>query len=180
MQFWEMSFYSDVQKSIRAVYLSNEEFAAEQDKQNNLSNHSDDSSTSSTASTGILEGITDSLNDSRNNKSPEFVDQVNEKNGLGELGLPNNISGKRQRPDKLSLFSVKDVVFDQCKEAKASNQFNDSNGNLLPKFTLNLYSRPNEKTALEICGEQMERVAALTEEHKENFIRNEQGIFIIF
>ena len=32
MQFWEMAFYSDVQRNIRPVYLSNEEFAAEQEK----------------------------------------------------------------------------------------------------------------------------------------------------
>ena len=33
MQFWEMSFYADVQRSLRPVYLSNEEFAAEQEKE---------------------------------------------------------------------------------------------------------------------------------------------------
>lgn len=32
MKFWEMAFYSDVQRNIRPVYLSNEEFAAEQEK----------------------------------------------------------------------------------------------------------------------------------------------------
>ncbi|RNA14037.1 myotubularin-related 13 isoform X5, partial [Brachionus plicatilis] len=30
MSFWQMAFYTDVQRSIRPVYLSNEEFAAEQ------------------------------------------------------------------------------------------------------------------------------------------------------
>lgn len=41
---------------------------------------------------------------------------------------------------------------------------------------LNLYSRPLEKTALEICGEQMEKSGLLTDEQRESFIRNEQGI----
>lgn len=55
MQFWEMSFFSDVQRSIRAVYLSNEEFAAEQEKENHIS-YSDNSSTRSSSN---LDGITD-------------------------------------------------------------------------------------------------------------------------
>ncbi|CAF0740382.1 unnamed protein product [Brachionus calyciflorus] len=84
MLFWEMAFYTDVQRSIRPVYLSNEEFAAEQDHQ--------------------LQ--------------------------------PNENAAQ-------------------------------SNG---------LYFRPNQKTALEICGEQMEKSIQLTDEQKENFIRNEQGI----
>lgn len=41
---------------------------------------------------------------------------------------------------------------------------------------LNLYARPPEKTALEICGEQMEKAGQLSDEQRENFVRNEQGI----
>ena len=33
---------------------------------------------------------------------------------------------------------------------------------ILPEINLNLHSRPAEKTALEICGEQMEKCAELT------------------
>lgn len=40
----------------------------------------------------------------------------------------------------------------------------------------NLYARPAEKTALEICGEQMETFLQQTDEHREAYIRNEQGI----
>ena len=43
-------------------------------------------------------------------------------------------------------------------------------------INLNLYSRPLEKTALEICGEQMEKAGQVSEEQREGFIRNEQGI----
>ncbi len=167
MQFWEMSFYSDVQRSIRAVYLSNEEFAAEQDKENNLlSNHSDNCSTSSAASTGNLEGMTDGLIEAGN-----LVDEVQGKGSV--VGCDVSEGGvKRQRPDKLNLFAESS----EKKEARVSSGFGDSKTSLLPKLSLNLYSRPSEKTALEICGEQMERVACLTAEQRENFIRNEQGI----
>ncbi len=169
MQFWEMSFYSDVQRSIRAVYLSNEEFAAEQDKENNLlSNHSDNCSMSSTASTGNLEGMTDALIEAGN-----LVDEVQGKESVVDCDEVACKSGgiKRQRPDKLNLFAACEK-----KEARTSSGFGDSKTSLLPKLSLNLYSRPTEKTALEICGEQMERVACLTAEQRENFIRNEQGI----
>lgn len=40
MQFWEMAFYTDVQRSLRPVYLSNEEFAAEQQRQQQSSTSS--------------------------------------------------------------------------------------------------------------------------------------------
>ena len=102
MQFWEMAFYTDVQKSIRPVYLSNEEFDAEQAKDNDLP-------------------VNITINDTRHQDSPS--------KNMGILTL-----------------------------------------------NLNLHSRPAEKTALEICGEQMEKFGLLTDEQKENFIRNEQGI----
>lgn len=34
IHFWEMAFYSDVQRSLRPVYLTNEEFHAEQEREN--------------------------------------------------------------------------------------------------------------------------------------------------
>ena len=105
MQFWEMAFYTDVQKSIRPVYLTNEEFDAEQAKD------SDDVKSNSSEAT----------------KQKQLASPL--KSTLGILTL-----------------------------------------------NLNLHSRPAEKTALEICGEQMEKFTFFTDEQKENFIRNEQGI----
>lgn len=98
MLFWEMAFYTDVQRSIRPVYLSNEEFAAEQEKEQ---------------TTVIL---------NQQNNTTTITTTATTENGL------------------------------------------------------NLYSRPTEKTALEICGEQMEKYTLLNEEQRESFIRNEQGI----
>ncbi len=104
IQFWEMAFYTDVQKSLRPVYLTNEEFFAEQERENNsITNYS----TTTTPTT-----VSDCTN-----SNPK-----------------------------------------------------------IPELNLNLYQRPVEKTALEICGEQMERSSQMTDEQKESFIINEQGI----
>ena len=81
---------------------------------------------------------------------------------------------KHQRPDNLNLFSTKEPNASKVKLRKS--QSTDQKMSLLPKLSLNLYSRPAEKTALEICGEQMEKVNCLTCDQRENFIRNEQGI----
>lgn len=168
MQFWEMSFYSDVQRSIRPVYLSNEEFAAEQEKEN-FTSHSDNSSSGSSSCNGSsnLEGITDSIG----TNALEFQAKESKfKSPLAELldevdGKVSDIS-KPLRPDNLNIFDS-----DKQKIRKSVNK-----AVTLPEFGLNFYSRPAEKTALEICGEQMERVAHLTSDQRENYIRNEQGI----
>jgi hypothetical protein len=101
-----MAFYTDVQKSIRPVYLSNEEFDAEQQSlvtQTSLTSPADASQASGDSTT-----------------------------------------------------------------VKLSAQLNS--------LQLNLYSRPAEKTALEICGEEMEKMESYGAEQKDNFIRIEQGI----
>jgi hypothetical protein len=107
MQFWEMAFYTDVQKSIRPVYLTNEEFDAEQAKEN------------------------------------------------------DNVTTKLLNVDK---------------QQEAVNSDSPSKTIGILTLNLNLHSRPAEKTALEICGEQMEKFMFHNDEQKENFIRNEQGI----
>jgi hypothetical protein len=152
MQFWEMAFYSDVQRSIRPVYLSNEEFAAEQEKENCPSNSSGkNSSHGSMADLDAAEKNIEKLN--LNNSSPldELYDEVESK-------ITN--SNIKKRPDILNL--------------KKSSK--DETKLYLPELSLNLYLRPAEKTALEICGEQMEKYSYLTAEQRDNFIRNEQGI----
>lgn len=106
MLFWEMAFYTDVQRSIRPVYLSNEEFAAEQEKDQTV---------------------------------------INNNTAAAALGEIEVYGDQTQAPVNTST-------------------------------SLNLYSRPSEKTALEICGEQMEKYAMLNEEQRQGFIRNEQGI----
>ena len=98
VHFWEMAFYADVQRSLRPVYLTNEEFAAEQ---------------------------------------------------------------QQQQQQQQSLEEAENAT------AAAS---------LLVTAKTSLYARPLEKTALEICGEQMERSAQLSEEQREAYVRNEQGI----
>lgn len=51
MQFWEMAFYTDVQRSLRPVYLSNEEFAAEQLQQQQHQTNGGGLTTTTTATT---------------------------------------------------------------------------------------------------------------------------------
>ena len=114
MSFWEMAFFNDVQRSLRPVYLTNEEFAAEQEKENTTIY----SSSSSTAS--------------------------------------NEITDNQKRPNSLSIT--------KCFT------------NNMPALNLNLYTRPAEKTALEICGEQMENNSHLTQDQLDCYIQNEQGI----
>ena len=207
MQFWEMSFYSDVQRSIRPVYLSNEEFAAEQEKENSSSHSDNSSSGSSSCNNNDLDGIescasngveydsgggggTDKLKfnyEKLNLKSPlaDLHDEAEAKLATSDFIRPAAFAGTRQqRPDNLNLLSVAKHKIENnenkssrhllLKKAQA-NQLAEQKS-LLPELNLNLYSRPAEKTALEICGEQMERVAHLTAEQRENFIRNEQGI----
>jgi hypothetical protein len=115
MSFWEMAFFNDVQRSLRPVYLTNEEFAAEQEKENTTTSSISSSTTSN-----------------------ENIDN-------------------QKRPNSLSLA--------KC--------FTSSN---MPELNLNLYTRPTEKTALEICGEQMENSSHMTQEQLDSYIQNEQGI----
>jgi hypothetical protein len=73
---------------------------------------------------------------------------------------------KNKRPTKLDLSGVDKIT-------TSSEEKEMSGGNC---HELNLYARPPEKTALEICGEQMEKAGQLNDEQRENFVRNEQGI----
>lgn len=138
MQFWEMAFFTDVQRSLRPVYLSNEEFAAEQEKENVFANTNSSSSSSS------------------NNNDIDAIDVIGPSSEMSDE-LENS-----KRPDNLNLLGVNGE--------KKTEKF------ALNELSLNLYSRPAEKTALEICGEQMEKIASVTDEQRENYIRNEQGI----
>ena len=163
MQFWEMAFYSDVQRSIRPVYLSNEEFAAEQEKENCSGKNS------SRDSLNDLEAVNTSVKEQIETKFEKI-------NGSQLDDLYNEVeavkSGKKQqRPDNLNLnFNNQQKVNDKLKDETNQSKI------YLPELNLNLYLRPAEKTALEICGEQMEKYSYLTNESRENFIRNEQGI----
>jgi hypothetical protein len=107
-----MAFYTDVQKSIRPVYLSNEEFDAEQQL---------------LANTTAIQ--------------------------LNQTGIPV--------VDGLATIHANDAT-------TAAVRMNN--------LQLNLYSRPAEKTALEICGEEIEKMDIYSQEQKDNYIRIEQGI----
>lgn len=167
MPFWEMSFYADVQRSIRPVYLSNEEFAAEQEKDNvsHRAAHNKDNKDN-----GQLDGQ-DSQDDSSSSSASS-----------GSLG--DTLSGharseqtrRRPRPDKLNLFGGKARTRSAREELPPASVCGVSQELSADTTQTNLYSRPAEKTALEICGEQMERVGQLSSEQRDSFIRNEQGI----
>lgn len=144
MQFWEMAFFTDVQRSLRPVYLSNEEFAAEQEKENVFTSNTNSSSSSSS-----------------NNNDIDAIDVI------GPVSDMSDEVESHKRPDNLNLAGVNG---EKKAAAAAAEKF------ALNELSLNLYSRPAEKTALEICGEQMEKIATVTDEQRENYIRNEQGI----
>lgn len=164
MPFWEMSFYADVQRSLRPVYLSNEEFAAEQEK---------DSVSHRAANKEIK--------DTKNNKEIKDSDGQHSQedssssasigSGSGSLGDTSSGQTKRRpRPDKLELFGRTRSAREESTPASVSQELAGDSAHT------NLYSRPAEKTALEICGEQMERAGQLSCEQRDSFIRNEQGI----
>lgn len=149
IQFWEMAFYTDVQRSLRPVYLSNEEFAAEQQRQqqqqqqNNASN-GDASTTTQTPTT--TNGIDGTMTTNRK---------------------------KQPRPNKLDLNGVIGGEKTNGEEEKNGETTNDDENGI---SGVSLYARPDEKTALEICGEQMEKSGQLSDEQRDNYVRNEQGI----
>ena len=148
IQFWEMAFYTDVQRSLRPVYLSNEEFAAEQQRQqqqqqqNNASNGDAGTATQTPATTNGIDGTM----------------TTNRK--------------KQPRPNKLDLNGVIGGEKTNGEEEKNGETNDDENG----IGGVSLYARPDEKTALEICGEQMEKSGQISDEQRENYVRNEQGI----
>jgi hypothetical protein len=171
MQFWEMAFYTDVQRSIRPVYLSNEEFAAEQIKENGCLLTSSTSSSSSSSSKSHSNNDLDSIDilTTNLNHSPitDMIDDVvvNEKDSSHQRT-------SHPRPDNLDLLFTNGKFNNNnhhhhhhknnvTKQQKEENEKTKSPA-IITELNLNLYSRPTEKTALEICGEQMEKCSDLT------------------
>lgn len=156
IQFWEMAFYTDVQRSLRPVYLSNEEFAAEQQRQQQNQQQTTTNTTNLTSLTN-----SSSIEPSSSSSSSSSSDS-------------SSCNGSRKkRPTKLDLNGKNGENGDSNElENNIANNNNSNNTDM----HVNLYARPLEKTALEICGEQMEKSSQLSEEQRESFIRNEQGI----
>jgi hypothetical protein len=160
MQFWEMAFFTDVQRSIRPVYLTNEEFAAEKEKDQ---------------STNVVNSVQEDCNVDNNNFDSITVNIMNSldrsrkkaKNGIS-IDLVDDTIDQNKRPDNLNLFPI--AAHDPSTPTALKNDLKPDG------FDLNFHSRPSEKTALEICGEQMEKCPNLTEEQREAFITMEQGI----
>lgn len=92
MQFWEMAFYTDVQRSIRPVYLSNEEFAAEQEKE------------AGGSSSAINGSNRCSSEESKKDSMMDLLDEVEER--MAEVELTQRPK-KQPRPDNLNLYKVK-------------------------------------------------------------------------
>ena len=158
MQFWEMAFYTDVQRSIRPVYLSNEEFAAEQIKENGCLLSSSGSSSSSSSSKSHSNNDLDSIDilATNLNQSP-INDMIDDVVVVSEKDSSKKTS-HHPRPDNLDLFS--NGKFNSNHKQKEDDK--TKSPAIIRELNLNLHSRPTEKTALEICGEQMEKYSDLT------------------
>ena len=63
----------------------------------------------------------------------------------------NKKTAHHPRPDKLDLFS-------NGKSTKQHENEKTKSPAVITELNFNLHSRPTEKTALEICGEQMEKM----------------------
>jgi len=144
MQFWEMSFYSDVQRNIRPVYLSNEEFAAEQEKENCTTTSSNSGKNSSRASLLLNDEL---LPESVASEQKQLIETKFEKLNVNNQHLDDlydeveskivKNSNKLLRPDNLNL----NINHKQTKQQQEEKIF-------LPELNLNLYLRPAEKTGL--------------------------------
>ncbi|CAF1202768.1 unnamed protein product, partial [Didymodactylos carnosus] len=102
-QFWEMSFYSDVQLQIRNLYLSSEEYMFH----NSNNNNNNDSSSSSTDTT--THHTPKTVNDSFDYSSQNGTTSITSKSGENNINLFQEKTALEIAAEQMRLYTQKSV-----------------------------------------------------------------------